>query len=199
MSGTGTAEKFNDLIRPAIERGGLTVRADPGGRGPSDHASFYAAGIPVLFLFTGNHDDYHKPTDKGFTVNPLGAAKIVRLVEELAKTLVTTPEKPKFTSTDGKGGSDRGYAKVRLGVQPSMSKREGPGLGIDDVSAGTSAADAGLTKGDVILKWGDKPMDGAADLMERLRDHEPGDVVKLTILRDGKEMIVDVTLKASKK
>jgi S1-C subfamily serine protease len=67
------------------------------------------------------------------------------------------------------------------------------------VSAGTSAADAGLTKGDVILKWGDKPMEGAADLMERLRDHEPGDVVKLTILRDGKEMIVDVTLKASKK
>ena len=66
-------------------------------------------------------------------------------------------------------------------------------------SSGTSAADAGLTKGDVILKWGDKPMDGAADLMERLRDHEPGDVVKLTILRDGKEMIVDVTLKASKK
>jgi S1-C subfamily serine protease len=123
----------------------------------------------------------------------------VHLVEELAKTLVTTPEKPKFTSTDGKGGSDRGYAKVRLGVQPSMSKREGPGLGIDDVSAGTSAADAGLTKGDVILKWGDKPMEGAADLMERLRDHEPGDVVKLTILRDGKEMIVDVTLKASKK
>ncbi len=199
MSGTGTAEKFNDLIRPAIERAGLTVRADPGGRGPSDHASFYAAGIPVLFLFTGNHDDYHKPTDKAFTVNPLGAAKIVHLVEELAKTLVTTPEKPKFTSTDGKGGSDRGYAKVRLGVQPSMSKREGPGLGIDDVSAGTSAADAGLTKGDVILKWGDKPMEGAADLMERLRDHEPGDVVKLTILRDGKEMIVDVTLKASKK
>ena len=198
MSGTGTAEKFNDLIRPAIERSGLTVKADPGGRGPSDHASFYAAGIPVLFLFTGNHDDYHKPTDKGFTVNPLGASKIVRLTEELAKTLATVPEKPKFTSTDGKGGSDRGYAKVRLGVQPNMSKREQPGLEIDDVSAGTSAADAGLRKGDVILTWNDKPLDDTPTLMERLREQEPGDVVKMKILRDGKEIMVDVTMKASK-
>ena len=198
MSGTGTAEKFGDLVRPAIERSGLTVKADPGGRGPSDHASFYSAGIPVLFLFTGNHGDYHKPTDRGFTVNPLGAAKIVRLTEELAKVLATTPDKPKFTSTDGKGGADRGYAKVRLGIQPRMGGGDGPGLGIEGVSQGTSAAEAGLKVGDVILMWNDKRMDGAADLMERLREHEPGDVVKMKVKRDGKEIEVDVTLKASK-
>ena len=198
MSGTGTAERFNEIIRPSIERSGLTVKADPGGRGPSDHASFYAAGIPVLFLFTGNHDDYHKPTDKGYTVNPLGASKIVRLTEELARTLATVPERPKFTSTDGKGGTERGYAKVRLGVQPNMTKRDQPGMEIDDVSAGTSAADAGLKRGDVILMWNDKPLDDTPTLMERLREHEPGDVVKLKILRDGKETMVDVTLKASK-
>jgi S1-C subfamily serine protease len=69
---------------------------------------------------------------------------------------------------------------------------------IDDVSAGTSAADAGLKRGDVILMWNDKPLDDTPTLMERLREHEPGDVVKLKILRDGKETMVDVTLKASK-
>jgi S1-C subfamily serine protease len=131
-------------------------------------------------------------------VNPLGASKIVRLTEELGRTLVTMPERPKFTSTDGKGGSERGYAKVRLGVQPNMTKREGPGLEIDDVSAGTSAAEAGLKRGDVILLWNDKPLDDTPTLMERLRDHEPGDVVKLKILREGKEIMIDVTLKASK-
>ncbi len=198
MSGTGTAEKFGDLIRPAIERSGVTVKADPGGRGPSDHASFYAAGIPVLFLFTGNHGDYHKPTDRGHTVNPLGAAKVVGLTTEIAKDLAVVPEKPKFTSTDGKGGSDRGYAKVRLGIQPSMEKREEPGLLIDDVSKDTSAADAGLKGGDIILTWNDKPVDDVPTLMERLRDHEPGDVVKMKIIREGKEMMVDVTMKASK-
>jgi hypothetical protein len=199
MSGTGTAERFGDLIRPAIERSGVTVKADPGGRGPSDHASFYAAGIPVLFLFTGNHGDYHKPSDRGHTVNPLGAAKVVGLTAEIAKDLAVVPEKPKFTSTDGKGGSDRGYAKVRLGIQPSMEKREDPGLLIDDVSKDTSAADAGLKRGDIILTWNDKPVDDVPTLMERLRDHEPGDVVKMRIIRDGQEMVVDVTMKASKR
>jgi S1-C subfamily serine protease len=199
MSGTGTAERFGDLIRPAIERSGVTVKADPGGRGPSDHASFYAAGIPVLFLFTGNHGDYHKPSDRGHTVNPLGAARVVGLTAEIAKDLAVVPEKPKFTSTDGKGGSDRGYAKVRLGIQPSMEKREDPGLLIDDVSKDTSAADAGLKRGDVILTWNDKPVDDVPTLMERLRDHEPGDVVKMRIIRDGQAMVVDVTMKASKR
>jgi S1-C subfamily serine protease len=131
-------------------------------------------------------------------VNPLGAAKVVGLTTEIAKDLAVVPEKPKFTSTDGKGGSDRGYAKVRLGIQPSMEKREEPGLLIDDVSKDTSAADAGLKGGDIILTWNDKPVDDVPTLMERLRDHEPGDVVKMKIIREGKEMMVDVTMKASK-
>jgi len=197
MSGTGTAENFSAIIRPAIERGGLIVHADPGGRGPSDHASFYAAGIPVLFLFTGNHGDYHKPTDRGFTVNPLGAAKIVGLTEELTKTLATVPEKPKFTSTDGKNGSDRGYASVRLGVAPSMTRRDQPGLLLDDVSADTTASAAGLKKGDVILTIAQKPIADAGGLMEVLRELKPGDVVKITFIRDGNEQITDATMKAS--
>ena len=78
------------------------------------------------------------------------------------------------------------------------NKREEPGLELDDVSADGSAAAAGLKRGDVILLWNEKPVDDTPTLMERLRDHEPGDVVKLKILREGKEIMIDVTLKASK-
>jgi S1-C subfamily serine protease len=66
------------------------------------------------------------------------------------------------------------------------------------VSAGGSAAEAGLKRGDVILLWNDKPVDDTPMLMERLREHQPGDVVKMKILRDGKEFMVDVTLKPSR-
>ncbi|MCE9619766.1 MAG: M28 family peptidase [Planctomycetes bacterium] len=199
MSGTGTAEGFIDLIRPAVESSGLIVKADPGGRGPSDHASFYAAGIPVLFLFTGSHGEYHKPEDRGFTVNPYGASKIITLTEGLVKTLATTPTKPVFKSTDGSAGASRGYAKVRLGVQPGMSKRKSPGLAIDGVSADTSASDAGLKGGDVILTWDGQPMNEASELMDRLREKNPGDIVTLHIMRDGVEQDVNVTLRASEK
>jgi Zn-dependent M28 family amino/carboxypeptidase len=197
MSGTGTAEGFADLLRPAVEASGLKVKADPGGRGPSDHASFYAAGIPVLFLFTGNHGEYHKPEDRGYTVNPYGASKIVALAENLVRTLAITPVKPVFKSTDGGKGASRGYAKVRLGVQPAMSKQKEPGLAIEGVSADTSAADAGLKGGDVIVSWDGEPLNDASELMGHLRDKNPGDVVTLHIKRDGAEMDVKVTLKAS--
>ena len=198
MSGTGTAEGFTDLIRPAVVASGLTVDADSGGRGPSDHASFYAAGIPVLFLFTRTHDEYHTPQDQGFTVNPYGASKVIGLAEGLIKTLVTTPTKPVFKSTDSTGGASRGYAKVRLGIQPATNKRKEPGLEIEGISEGTSAADAGLQKGDVILKWDDQPLNDMGELAAHLREKNPGDVITLHIKRDGAEQDVKVTLKASK-
>jgi Zn-dependent M28 family amino/carboxypeptidase len=199
MSGTGTAEGFTDLIRPAVVASGLTVDADATGSGPSDHASFYAAGIPVLFLFTRTHPEYHTPLDQGFTVNPYGASKVIALAEGLIKILVTTPTKPVFQSTDSTGGASRAYAKVRLGISPGQGKRKDPGLLIEAVTAQTSAADAGLKKGDVILKWDDQPMSDSGELMAMLREKNPGDVVTLLIKRDGSEQDVKVTLKASEK
>ena len=199
ISGTGTAEGFTDLIRPAVVASGLTVDADAAGSGPSDHASFYAAGIPVLFLFTRTHPEYHTPLDQGFTVNPYGASKVIALAEGLMKTLVTTPTKPVFKSTDSTGGASRGYAKVRLGISPSQVKRKDPGLLIEKVAAETSAADAGLKKDDVILKWDDEPMSDFGELLTKLREKNPGDVVTLHIKRDGSEQDVKVTLKASEK
>jgi Zn-dependent M28 family amino/carboxypeptidase len=199
MSGTGTAEGFTDLIRPAVVASGLTVDADATGSGPSDHASFYAAGIPVLFLFTRTHPEYHTPLDQGFTVNPYGASKVIALAEGLIKILATTPTKPVFQSTDSSGGASRGYAKVRLGITPGQGKRKDPGLLIEKVAAETSAADAGLKKDDVILKWDDEPMSDFGELMAKLREKNPGDVVTLHIKRDGSEQDVKVTLKASEK
>ena len=199
ISGTGTAEGFTDLIRPAVVASGLTVDADATGSGPSDHASFYGAGIPVLFLFTRTHPEYHTPLDQGFTVNPYGASKVIALAEALMKTLVTTPTKPVFKSTDSTGGASRGYAKVRLGITPSQVKRKDPGLLIEKVAAETSAADAGLKKDDVILKWDDEPMSDFGELLTKLREKNPGDVVTLHIKRDGSEQDVKVTLKASEK
>ncbi|WP_328620968.1 S1C family serine protease [Streptomyces sp. NBC_00354] len=56
------------------------------------------------------------------------------------------------------------------------------------------AGKAGLKPGDVITQFGDKPIDSGPTLISEIWTHKPGDVVKLTYLRDGKPNTVDITL-----
>ncbi|MSQ90286.1 MAG: M28 family peptidase [Phycisphaerales bacterium] len=198
ISGTGTAKDFMNDLRPIFDASGLTIRADPSGRGPSDHASFYRAGIPVLFLFTGSHNDYHKPTDHGYTVNPQGAARVVALTESLLKMMATRADKFEFASNDGAATPGRPGNKVRFGVMPGYGESEIEGVRVEGVSAETSASDAGILQGDLLIGWGELPLTGPADLMSRLREHKPGDVVKVKLKRGTDEMVVEVTLRAAK-
>ncbi len=199
IGGTATAKDFMADLRPVFEASGLTIRADPSGRGPSDHASFYRAGIPVLFLFTGSHDDYHKPTDHGYTVNPQGAARVVALTDSLLKMMATRPGKFEFTSTDGIATSGRSSgSKVRFGVMPGYGESDEEGVKVEGVSADTSAAEAGILAGDLLIGWGESALTGPADLMARLREQKPGDVVKVKLKRGTNELVVDVTLRAAK-
>ncbi len=197
VGGIGSAKSFKDWLRPIFEASGLTIHADPSGRGPSDHASFYSAGIPVLFMFTGVHGDYHKPTDFGWTVNPGGAAKVIALTESIAKAM-STDAKLEFEGKSAGSGQDRGYAKVRLGVSPGYGESSDAGVLVEAVSDGTCAAEAGIKKGDVLLAWDGDALEGAGDMMDHLRKHAPGDKVKLKVKRDGGEIEIEVTLKASK-
>ncbi len=198
VGGYESAVDFDKFLDPIFAKSGLEIHADPSGRGPSDHASFYGAGIPVLFFFTGTHDVYHRPGDKGYTVNPGGAIKVINLVREIAMKAASDPVGLKFKSTEGGATPDRGYAAVRLGVMPAMGQSDETGVKVESVSAETSAADAGIKPGDTLLTWDGKELIGTGDMMAKLREHKPGDVVKIMLRRDGKEQEVTVTLKASK-
>ena len=203
VGGMNSAKGMIDVMRPIFERSGLTVHADPSGRGPSDHASFYGAGIPVVFMYTGNHDIYHTPKDKGYTLNPEGAAKVVALATDITSTVATRPERLEFQQ-DGGRTADRGYAAVRLGVMPSMNNDDRApgaptkGVLVDGVSTDTSASEAGILKGDILVAWNGEELEGAGAMMTKLRAHKPGDVAKVKIWRDGKDIELDVTLRAAK-
>ena len=211
VGGVGTAEGMLDDLRPILLESGLTINADPNGRSPSDHASFHGAGIPVVFFFTGTHDVYHQPGDYGWTVNPVGAAAVVELVVDVAEHLATDPEKLVFDDGRAKraarpkpaggGGdaNDRGYAPVRLGIRPGMGGGDEPGVRIEGVSENTSASESGLRTGDVIIAWGGEDLIDVMDMVTRLREHQPGDVVEMVVIRDGVEVVIPVTMKASEK
>jgi len=208
VGGVESAEGFSAQLEPFFKKSGLTIYADPSGRGPSDHSSFFGAGIPVLFFFSGVHDIYHKPGDVGYTVDPRGVPAILDLAQAIALWRAASPERLVFQSgaprpqrpavvDTASGGSDRGYAPVRLGIQPGMTEDGESGILVESVSPNTSAADAGIKPGDILLSWNGDSLGSTADMMVKLRASKPGDVAKMRILRDGKEMELDVELKAS--
>jgi serine protease Do len=65
---------------------------------------------------------------------------------------------------------------------------------VETVEPGSGAGAAGVRRGDIIVALGDAPIENTGDLLGALRDYQPGDTVELTVVRDGDEQTLDVTL-----
>jgi len=63
VQGTGTSSRWDSVLTKYNSDSTFVLKFVKDGFGPSDHSSFYGANIPVLFFFTGIHEDYHKPSD----------------------------------------------------------------------------------------------------------------------------------------
>ena len=195
--GTATGEGLSKILRPHFEASGLTVAVTEGGSGRSDDANFHRMGVPAMHFFTGMHTEYTSPADQAYTVNPAGAELVLELMTDIAYDLATRPNKLVYHQPPSSRGQDRGYGPVRLGIRPGMSDDVDKGVVVDSVSVGTSAAEGGITGGDVIVQWNDVEVFGLQELFEQLQQHKPGDIVKITVLREGRRLTLDVTLKAS--
>ena len=198
IGGTGSAQEFDDLLATHVIPSGLTVHASAAGRGPSDHSNFYSAGIPVLFMFSGIHAEYHRPGDHAYTVNPIGAIKVIDLVESIVREVASQPEPLTFRQTAGRtpSGRDRTGASVQLGIVPKYDADLDTGVFVDDIVEGTSADLAGVKAGDILVAWDGEELTGLRRMMQLLREHKPGDVVAMTIRRDGAPITLHVELKA---
>lgn len=71
--GVGTSPSFVPLLDSLKLT--FNIKKDSSGIGPSDQTSFYLKDIPVLHFFTGQHSDYHKPSDDAEKVNYKGKQK----------------------------------------------------------------------------------------------------------------------------
>src|SRR5262249_21863366 len=85
----GTGDGFGKLVDDAGAKAGLSLTKLAGGTGPSDHDSFYRKKVPVLYLYTGNNEDYHRPSDVPEKLNYPGIKKVSDFVAVVADNLST--------------------------------------------------------------------------------------------------------------
>ena len=191
VGGVGSSPSFIPAIEH-INMHGLKAKTTSSGIGPSDHTSFYLPDLPVLFFFTGQHSDYHKPSDDAKFINFEGLSDVTDYVLAIITKLDKT-KKLAFTKTKEEQ-KDKSAAKfkVTLGVMPDYVF-DGIGMRIDGVLEDRPAKKAGFIKGDIVIKIGDVTVNDIYDYMEGLSQYKAGDKAMVTVLRDGKPVKSEVT------
>ena len=195
--GAETAAEWNDLVGTACDSWRVQCAPSGDGYGPSDQINFYTAGVPVLHFFSGTHSDYHKPSDTADKVNAGGAAQTAKIVATTA--LATAMREAALTYKSGvEGPAPRGDLRsfnASLGTIPDYG---GPGAGkkgvlLAGVRPGGAAEKGGMKKGDVLVRLGKSEIASVEDLMFVLNASKPGETVPAVVLRDGKEVKLEVT------
>jgi hypothetical protein len=191
--GLGTSDHFKDLVERETKTHHFKLIPKPEGFGPSDHSSFYGKKIPVLFFFTGTHADYHRPTDDWDKINIVGMDRIVDMVEEIATTIVNSPDRPNYIEIKGMGMVSRGGNRPYFGSIPDFSS-DAPGYSISGVAPDGPADRAGLKGGDRIIQMGDRKITGLDDFDLALRKFNAGDEIPVVAIRAGKTVKLKVML-----
>jgi membrane-associated protease RseP (regulator of RpoE activity) len=203
VGGVGTGSTFQALLAGAQAESKFQLQYSPGGYSASDHTSFVAQKIPVLFFFSGLHGDYHKPSDTWEKINAPDAARLLDVIAKVTLELDAAATRPMFAAvvedqrphavvTAGVTTSGGGYGPY-FGSIPDFAEIE-TGVRFSDLQPGSPAARAGLRAGDILVQFGAMPIRNLYDFTDALRRSQAGQVVEVTVLRDGMRLTVPVTL-----
>ncbi len=188
--GTGTSEAWPEIVEGLTPGETWTIRTVPDGFGPSDHASFYGAGVPVLMFFTGSHENYHKPGDD---VDTIHAAGEVQVLERVLAAVRAAADGRAVPYAEAPSTQPRPMAfKVGLGVLPDYGF-EGPGLRLSSVRPGGAADRAGIIAGDVIVRLAGRGVDDVYGYTAILAELEADEAVPVVVRRDAETIETTVT------
>jgi len=200
VGGVDTGAGFRPLVEAAGRDAGLDLELRGSGGGASDHSRFHAAGVPVLFFHSGQHADYHQPSDTADRIDAAGMARIADLGARVAARIAEGP-RPVFA---------QGPAPARRSARAAPPERAGgaflgiaadtragwDGVRLGSVVPGSAAEKAGLRAGDVLVRLADTGLHGFADLRAQLDRRRPGETLRLVYLREGLDHATSVTLDA---
>ena len=194
IGGVGTAKEWRDLM--SSERTfQLTLNED--GFGPSDHSSFYAKQIPVLFFWTGTHNDYHKPSDTFDKINYDDEARILEMVARIVNRLDAADKRLTYTTAKSDPAPRTGGFRVYLGTIPNYADTN-DGLLLDGVRDDSPAAKAGLKAGDRVVKIGTRDIRNVYDYTAALGEMKAGEEYVIEVVRGTERLSLKIKPEARK-
>ena len=207
VSATGTPASTRNYPLVVGSNGGAIVTSDSSkqfvitmnedGFGPSDHSSFYAKQIPVLFFWTGTHEDYHKPSDTADKINYTDQSRILAVVARIVRELDSAEKRPTYAvAKSPAAGRSTGF-RVYLGTIPNYSDSN-EGLLLDGVREDSPAAKAGLKAGDRIVKLAGRDVRNVYDYTHALSEMKADNEYEVEVLRGTTRLTLKLTPAARK-
>jgi membrane-associated protease RseP (regulator of RpoE activity) len=167
------------------------------GFGPSDHSSFYAKQVPVLFFWTGSHEDYHKPSDTADKINYDDEARILSLVSRVIHDIASNDKRPVYTVAKSESTGRSAGFRVYLGTIPNYADSS-DGLLLDGVRDDSPAAKAGIKAGDKIVKLAGRDVRNVYDYTAALGEMKAGQEYEVELMRAGERIKLTITPAARK-
>jgi S1-C subfamily serine protease len=173
----------------------LKLGFSPDGYGPSDHAAFYAEDVPVFFISTGAHIDYHTPKDDADLLDYEGSKLVLDYSKDIISELANRDESLTYMEAGPKERQGGGYQfKVTLGIMPDFTGGSDSGLRVDGVRTDGPADKGGMLKGDVIVAMNGMEVLNIYDYMNRLKRLSAGERVAVDVMRDGERIVLLIQL-----
>jgi len=195
--GSRTAPGLRRSLVRSNEASAITFQYDFKNRDDSDHYTFFRKRIPYLMIYTGEHPDYHRPSDDADRINFEGLERITRLT---LHTLVDLAEAPKCGAFHERCREETTLARINFAAVPPRlgltwsGKPQADGtfvvIGVDD---NTPAHRAGIRTGDCITHVGGVPVAAVGELRDivRLSSGE----LELSIRKAGTDALESLTIK----
>ena len=202
IGGAATGNTFRADLDELVAKTSLRADYSDSGYGSSDHTSFTAKQIPVLFFFSGLHGDYHKPSDTWDKINAPGAVQVLQLVAGMVEKLESEKDRPLFVSVKEdanphagnieSSAASGGYGPY-FGSVPDFAEPP-TGVRFADVHEDSPAGLAGLKAGDILVAFGGAEIKNLYDFTYALRTHKAGDEVAVEVLRGSEKITATVKL-----
>jgi hypothetical protein len=194
LQGAGSSSVWAGLIERTNVTVGLDVHPQQDPWLPTDATSFYRARVPTLSLFTGGHEDYHRPTDTADKINYEGLERVAGFVTSLVSRLAALDERPAYVRVERRpeAAGSRDTVRAYTGTIPDYAT-EVEGLRLSGVIAGGPADLAGLTEGDVIVELGGRKITNIYDYTYALDAVKIGEPIAVVFVRGGERRQCEIT------
>jgi len=196
VGGVGSAEGLRDHVNLINRTHKFDLQLSDGGWDASDHVSFNTAGVPVLFLFTGPHPQYHSVDDTWDLITVQGMQRVSDFAWDIVDRISTHSDALVYQAVADLSGvaPSRGKKRAWLGTIPDFVD-DVVGVRLAGVMPNSPAAEAGLAKGDVVTAIGEVEVTSLKDLTVALQTHGEGQMVDIRFVRDEEERVLPVTLR----